>query len=140
MRLVWRPLRPGELNHELVWLVVSLAAFAGGTVWLTLGLQWPRCLFLAATGHPCLTCGATRCAIALFHGKFSAAWTWNPLAFVGLLGVALFDCYAAMVLLTRGSRFRAIDWTSGEKNAVRVAVVGLIAANWIYLLAHSDRY
>jgi hypothetical protein len=140
MRVIWRRISPGEFNHELIWLAVSLATLAGAAIWLALGLQWPRCLFLAATGHPCLTCGATRCAIALFHGKFFAAWIWNPLAFAALIGVALFDVYAAIVLVTRGPRLRVIDWTRGEKNAVRIAVVVLIAVNWAYLLAHRAQY
>jgi hypothetical protein len=44
------------------------------------------------------------------------------------------------VLVTRFPRLRVIDWTRAEKNAVRIAVVVLIAVNWAYLLAHSDRY
>jgi hypothetical protein len=35
---------------------------------------------------------------------------------------------------------RVIDWTRGEKNTVRVAVVVLIAVNWAYLVAHRAQY
>jgi hypothetical protein len=140
MRLAWGRSSPEDFNHELVWLAISLAALAGGAFWLSLGLPMLRCPFLAVTGHPCLTCGATRCAVALFHGNLFGAWSWNPLAFVALVGVAVFDVYAAVVLVTRSRRLRVIDWSRGEKNAVRVAVVVLIAANWAYLLAHSGRY
>jgi Protein of unknown function (DUF2752) len=140
MRLVWRRISPADFNHELVWLVVSVAALAAGLIWLRLGLPWPRCPFLAVTGYPCLTCGATRCTIALLHGNFPLAWSWNPLAFVALGGVALFDLYAAVVLLAQTPRFRVIDWTRAEKNAVRIAVVALIALNWIYLLAHRAQF
>jgi hypothetical protein len=140
MRLVWRRIPPADFDHELVWLAVSIAALAGGAIWLGVGLPGPRCPFLAVTGYPCLTCGATRCAIALLHGNLSLAWSWNPLAFVALCGVALFDLYAAVVLLARTPRFRVTDWTRAEKNAVRVAVVALIAVNWIYLLAQRGRY
>jgi hypothetical protein len=140
MRLVWRRVSPADFNHELVWLAVSPAALIGGAVWLGLGLPGLRCPFLAVTGYPCLTCGATRCTIALLHGNFSVAWSWNPLAFVALCGVAVFDLYAIVVLLARTPRFRVIDWTRGEKNAVRVSVVAVIAVNWIYLLAHRAQY
>ena len=140
MRLAWRRSSPADFNHELVWLAISLAALAGGALWLSLGLPMLRCPFLAVTGHPCLTCGATRCAVALFHGNLFAAWSWNPLAFVALIGVAMFDVYAAVVLLARSPRLRVIDWTRAEKNAVRIAVVVLVAVNWAYLLAHSHRY
>ena len=140
MRLVWRRISPVEFNHELVWLAISLAALAGGAVWMSLGLPMLRCPFLAVTGHPCLTCGATRCAIALFHGNLSAAWSWNPLAFLALVGVAVFDVYAVVVLLTRSPRIRVIEWARAEKNAVRIVVVVLIAVNWAYLLAHRAQY
>jgi hypothetical protein len=140
MRLVWRRTTLSDFNHELVWLAVSVAAAVGGAIWLRLGLPTLRCPFLAVTGYPCLTCGATRCAIALAHANFSAAWLWNPLALVALCGVVLFDVYAAIVLIGRTPRLRTVDWTRAGKNAVRIAVVTLIAVNWIYLLAHHTRY
>jgi hypothetical protein len=140
MRLVWRRIPPTEFNHELVWLAVSVAAVVGGAIWLRLGFLTLRCPFLAVTGYPCLTCGATRCAIAFLHGNFSLAWHWNPLALVALCGVAAFDLYAAIVLITRRPRLRLVDWTRPEKNAVRIAFVALIAVNWIYLLAHHTQY
>ena len=140
MRLVSRRIAPGEFNHELVWLVVSLAAAVGGAIWLGLGLPMPHCPFLAATGYPCLTCGATRCSIALLHGHFGAAWLWNPLAFVALGGLALYDLYAVIVLVAGLPRLRLVDWTAVERNAVRIGVIALIAVNWIYLLAHRGRF
>jgi len=140
MRLVLRPLAPKEFDHELVWLTVSVTAVVGGAAWLWLGLPWPRCPFLTATGYSCLTCGATRCAIALGHGHIGQAWHWNPLALVAFCGIALFDVYAAVAVGARLPRLRAIEWTHTEKNAVRIAVVVLIAVNWIYLLAYRAQF
>ena len=140
MRVVWRRIPPDNFNHELVWLAVSIATAIVGAVWLSLGFPMLRCPFLAVTGYPCLTCGATRCAIAFSHGDFFAAWSWNPLALVALCGVALFDIYAAVVLLTGAPRLRIVDWTRGEKNAVRIGVIILIAANWAYLLTHRAQF
>ncbi len=140
MRFVWRQIPPDRVNHEFLWLSVSVAALVGGAIWLGLGLPSWRCPFLSVTGYPCLTCGATRCSMALFHGDFSIAWSWNPLALIALCGVALFDLYAVVVLLARLPRLRVIDWTTAEANAVRIGVIGLIAVNWIYLLAHHARY
>jgi hypothetical protein len=140
MRVVWRRLSPAGFNHELVWLAISVTALVAAAVWLSLGLPWPQCPFLAITGYPCLTCGATRCTIALLHGNFPAAFWWNPLALVALAGVALFDVYAVIVLLTHSPRLQVIDWTRAEKNAVRIAVVAMILINWIYLLAHRAQF
>jgi hypothetical protein len=140
MRLVWRRIPPNNFNHELVWLAVSVATAIGGAIWLDLGFPTLRCPFLAVTGYPCLTCGATRCAIAFAHGNFSGAWLWNPLALVALCFVVVFDVYAAIVLIARSPRLLLVDWTRPEKNAVRIAVVALVVLNWIYLLAHRAQF
>ena len=109
-------------------------------MWLALDLPWPRCLFLAVTGFPCVTCGATRSAIAFLHGDFSSALRWNPLAFVALCGLIAFDLYAVIVLLGRMPRLRIVDWTITEKKVARIMVISLVALNWIYLLLHHDRF
>src|SRR3954462_11119211 len=106
MRLVWRRIPPDNLNHELVWLAVSVAALVGGAVWLRVGFPSLRCPFLAVTGYPCLPCGATRCAIAFLHGNVGAAWSWNPLAVAGVVGEAFFEACGAMVVVTRAPRLR----------------------------------
>jgi hypothetical protein len=140
MRLVSRRLAPGEFDHELVWLAVTLAAAAAGAGWLWLGLGLPRCPLLTMTGFPCMTCGATRSAIALTHAHFSQAWHWNPLALAAMIGLVVFDLYAAIVLVARLPRLRLTDWTRAEKNVVRIGVVALVAVNWMYLLAHRAQY
>jgi Protein of unknown function (DUF2752) len=140
MRLLWRRRAANEPDHELIWLAVSATSIAGGAAWLALALPWPRCLFLAVTGLPCVTCGATRCLIAFLHGDFLSALRWNPLAFVALCALIAFDLYAAIVLVGRRLRLRIVDWTVTEKNLARIAVISLLALNWIYLLAHRSRF
>src|SRR6188474_3744575 len=115
MRLVWRRPPAAGMDHELIWLGASAAAFAGAALWLGMGLAWPRCPFLAVTGFPCLSCGATRALIAFAHGDFSRALFWNPLAFLAFWGVIAFDLYAIVVFLGRTPRLRMVDWTKGEK-------------------------
>jgi hypothetical protein len=140
MRLVRRRITPVEFNHELVWLAVSVTAAVLGAIWLGLGLPMLRCPFLALTGYPCLTCGATRCSIALSHGNFVDAWQWNPLALVALCGVVFYDLYAAIVLVADLPRLRLVGWTATEKNAARISVIALIALNWFFLIAHRGRF
>jgi hypothetical protein len=135
MRIVRRPLAPGENDYELIWLCVTLVSLTLAAGWLAFGLPWPHCAFLALTGHPCMTCGATRCAIAFFHGNFSAAWKWNPLVFAALCGLSIFDAYAFVVVLSRKPRLRFTSFTAGEKTFLRVVVVVALLANWIYLLS-----
>ena len=134
MRLYRRPLAPGELDHELLWLSVSVASLGLAATWLSLGLPWPQCAFHTITGHPCATCGMTRSAIQFFHGHFVAAMRWNPLVFAALCGLSIFDVYAFVVITTQTPRLRITNLTSREKIFVRAAVVMLLGLNWIYLL------
>lgn len=140
MRLVWRRRSANEPDHELIWFTVFVASIALGAGWLALGLPWPQCPFFAITGWPCLTCGATRSTIASLHGDFFVALRWNPLAFAALCAVVIFNLYAAIVLIGRKARLRIVDWSVGEKKIVRIAAISLLALNWIYLLAHHDRF
>jgi hypothetical protein len=140
MQLVRRPLAPQEFNHELVWLCVSLGGVVAAAVWLKLGLPWPACVFRALTGHPCLTCGATRSAIAFFHANFLTALKWNPLLFGVYVAITLFDVYAFAVLVLRAPRFRVVGVTAAERNLARCLVVVVVAINWGYLLMNSRRF
>ena len=132
MRIYWRRLRPGELDHELVWLLVTVTAAAMGAAWFALHLPWPRCNFRALFGIPCFTCGSTRSAIALLQGDVSGAWSWNPLATIAMLAIALFDVYALGVLVSRAPRLR-IDLGRAKWPIVLVLLV-LAATNWVFLL------
>jgi hypothetical protein len=140
MRLVWHRAAANQFDHELALLGVSVGVLAGGAIWLTFGLPWPRCLFRSVTGLPCFSCGVTRCTISLVHGNFLTAWQWNPLGFVAVCALILFDLYAAIVIIGRMRRLRVVDWTAREKRFTRILVASALALNWIYLLAHHDRF
>jgi uncharacterized protein DUF2752 len=140
MQICWRKVGANEIDHELLWLSVSLGALAVATTWFMLHLPWPRCLFHDLTGLPCATCGATRCTVAFLHGDFLAAWLWNPVAFLGLGALALFDLYALAVLLLRRPRLRVIFSTDRAKQLARFMVISLLALNWIYLLSHYKAF
>lgn len=134
MQLARRRLAPGELDHELVWLSVSIGSLGLAVAWLAIGLPWPHCLFHDLTGFPCLTCGATRSAIAFLHGNFLTALKWNPLVFAALCGLSVFNVYAVAALVFHAPRLRIHHFTPVEKLCIRGSVVALLLANWIYLL------
>lgn len=135
MRIIRQPLASAEIDHELIWLCVSLVGLALAAAWFAVGLPWPHCLFLSITGHPCLTCGATRCVIAFFHADFWSAWKWNPLVFLFVSGLSIFDAYAFAVLVVRAPRLRIVQVTPREKILVRSVAIMLLLSNWIYLLS-----
>ena len=134
VQIVRRPLAPGETNHELLWLSVSSGGLALAATWLALKLPWPICLFHALTGRPCLTCGATRSAMAFFHAHFLVALQWNPLAFLFYCAFSIFNLYALAVIVMRAPRVRIAELTPSERKFVRGAIIALFALNWIYLL------
>src|SRR5947208_11878340 len=100
MQILRRPLAPGETNHELLWLSVSSGGLALAAGWLALKLPWPICLFHALTGHPCLTCGATRSAEAFFHSQLFAAFQWNPLDVLVYCAFLLFNFYVLALFVS----------------------------------------
>jgi hypothetical protein len=127
-------------DHELVWLAVSVAALAGGAVWISLGLSWSQCPFLAMTGWPCMTCGTTRASVAFLHGKFLEAFWWNPLAAVVLGALVVFDLYAVTVLVRRAPRVRLVEWTGRQRTIAWIVLIVAVLSNWVYLLAHRVRF
>ena len=139
MQLVWRPIAPNETDPELLWLVVSVGGLLAAAGWLMLGLPWPICIFHQLTGHPCATCGATRAAVAFFHGHFLLGLRWNPLAFAVYCAIALFDCYAIVVVVTRARRLRLC---LGNDKRRFFAVLGgvFVLVNWVYLLANGKMF
>ncbi len=136
MRLRVQRLAPGEIDHELIWVSVSLVSLGLAAAWLAVGLPWPHCVFHEMTGLPCVTCGMTRCGIQFFRGHFLAALKWNPLVFTALCGLTAFDLYAFATLATRWPRLRICLYTGTAKTFVRIAVVSALVLNWIYLLMH----
>ena len=134
MQLYRRQITAEEIDHELVWLLVSLGTFFGLTLWFATRLPMPKCVFHTVTGLPCVTCGATRSALQFLHGHFGASLLFNPLAFLAFCSITIFDLYAVAVIVLRAPRFRLGDLTPSEKLFVRGGVFILLAGNWLYLL------
>jgi hypothetical protein len=134
MRAYRHQIAAQEIDHELVWLLVSLGAFLGLALWFAARLPTPQCVFHALTGLPCITCGATRSAFQFLHGHFSASLFFNPLAFLAFCGVLAYDLYALVMLATRAPRLRFGNFSRAEKLLARGAVIILLLGNWLYLL------
>lgn len=127
----WRRLRAGELDHEAVWFGVSLGAAAIAATWLALDLPRPLCPLHAATGIPCPGCGTTRALHAMLAGGWRDAFFLNPLACATLSAVAIFDAYAATVLIARLPRWRP---AGRLPMSARIGAVAALGLNWAWLL------
>ncbi len=128
----WSRASPANLPLALLW-----ALGAGSAVVSTPLLPWlarlaPPCPLHALTGIPCLTCGATRAAIALAHGEPAAAFALNPLAaaaiVAGVPGGLLAPAWVAL---------RAPLPPMPATGRLRLAVIAALAVNWIYLVVRG---
>ncbi len=136
--LAFRKLNAGETDHEVIWPMVSAACLILALIWIRLQLPVPACAFHAATGLPCPTCGATRAVVALLDGKVWEAWKLNPLVFASISAICVFDAYAVIAWWLRGWRLRTTFGPTLQRAAVRGAVIGAVALNWIYLVQRGD--
>ena len=139
MRLTLRRLSAAELDPELVAFAVLAASGAFATAWLALKLPTPVCVFHQLTGLPCLTCGGTRCMKNLLAGHVGTALGWNPLVFIFFVAAGVFLIYAAAVTALRLPRIRVDSVTPREANILRLVIVLVAAANWIYEIYRFSR-
>jgi Protein of unknown function (DUF2752) len=131
--LVWRRLEPQEIDHEVIWLSVSVAAAAAGCAWIYAGLPTFGCPWKQLTGCPCPGCGTTRAFLQLAHGHLASAIRYNPMAMTIAAATGLFDCYAAAVLALRWPRARCGEIGPRLARAIRIAVVAAVLLNWVWV-------
>lgn len=138
MKPYWRPLIPGEYDPELIWGSVIAVAGLMAAGWLMLGFPTPLCPLHSFTGIPCPTCGITRGLRCLLHGNLAAAFLFNPLGIALVFGTTLYILYAAVVVIAKLPRLRCEPPSKVAGIFLRIAVILVFAANWIYLIA-SER-
>lgn len=132
--IFWRPLAPGELDFEKLWLSVNLAATILGFLWLRWGLPLPECVFARWTGLPCPSCGGTRALKALLNGEWATAFLFNPLLVIGLISSSLFSLYCLAAIARGSHRIRFGKFPKKLVHIIRVGVLLLAALHWIYLI------
>lgn len=89
------------------------------------------CTFKAATGVPCPSCGLTRAAIALSHGRPVDAFLFNPLmtAVIGVCVVWLICKYILGITVT-------MQISRVEFWVMMFLITAAIAANWVYVIKY----
>lgn len=123
------------------WAPPLAAAAAAGVAALKLLAPYvalPPCLFRTLTGWPCPSCGGTRCVLALASLDLPAAAAGNPLvllAAVGLMAATLL--HAAERLLQRP--LLSPEPLLHRPALVRGVAVGMVLANWAYLILAGGR-
>lgn len=135
MTWCWRPLAPGETDHETLWASVAVALAVMLAFWVAL-VEWPPvvCPMRAVSGWPCPTCGSTRALFAFASGNVTTSVRMNPLVGTGLVLAIPYLAYAATVAVFRLPRLRVRVDARGALLG-RIAVVAIVLANWAFLIA-----
>ena len=128
----------GGLDVELLVAVVGLLLVLGAAgLRLLPGERGPSaaCAFKVVTGRPCPSCGGTRAARSLAHLEFGEALRWNPLVAACLMFAGPYGAWvvAARIFNLRRVRLRLAG--RKERWMLAAAVLGILLANWAYLVA-----
>lgn len=115
----------------LLWGGVALALVALAPLGERLASSLPACPVKSIAGFPCLTCGATRAALALGRLDPLAALTVNPLAAVAWSALVVLGVVAGVAaLVDRPLALREPRPTLGLRLGLAAAALG----NWAYLV------
>lgn len=118
----------------LLWFTAVLSSLAFRPLWLALAPHLRPCFFRSLTGIPCPTCGTTRAATAFLNGDLGGAFVTNPLAalagVVFVVGGMVAGVWAIAGWPAPRTRYLFPLW-------LRIALIGTIAVNWVYLITRS---
>ncbi len=113
-----------------LWGAAAVSAAAAAPFAPLLAKGAPQCLFHAATGVACPTCGGTRALLALARFDVAGAFAFNPLAALAAV-VFLFGGLAALALALSGRGVPDVP----PRPWVRATAALALAANWVYVIA-----
>jgi len=130
--LTFRARQPDDLAIAALWALAAFCAIALAPLAPMLAQLAPACPLHALTGLACPTCGATRAALCLLEGRWSAALAINPLATVALVA-GMVGGLVAPVWVIAGAPIPEV----AHRRALRLLIVALLASNWIYLVARG---
>jgi len=118
--------------YHLIWGFIAIGAVIASAITVKILHNLPVCPFKTLTGYPCLTCGGTRCLAEMAHLSLWESFKYNPFIWVTVIGMIFFSIYIAVALISKKSI--SISMTPSEEKAVRIAIISLMAINWIYLI------
>ena len=122
---------PGEIEFSIIYGLIAILALVSARA-LPLQEILPACLFRAATGIPCPSCGTTRALLHLAHGDIAGSLALNPLFSLAMItALILFFARSASLPFDR-SRVTLIH-TRREGTILRAGMAGLFLLNWTYL-------
>jgi hypothetical protein len=115
----------------LLWGAVAASLVALSPLAARIAPALPACPFKSLTGLPCLTCGATRAALALGRFDFPAAFAVSPLAAAAWIALIAGGLAAGIASL---ARLEVPEPPRDLPRALRWAILAAVLANWAYLI------
>jgi len=134
-RLVERAGPPSVHALGLSAVALSLLAAAALVPFDSPPLSLFQCPLRAATGLPCLSCGASHAFAHLVHGRPLAALSANPLGALLALACALHLVWTLARLC--GLPYAPAAPRATAHRSLRIAALALVLVNWTYLVASS---
>jgi hypothetical protein len=129
----WRKLTLAERQLAFVWGGLALAVVTLEPLLPLAASHLRPCLLREVTGVPCPTCGATRGLLALLDGRVLDALALNPLVAVVGLAFLVGGIVAPLWAWRRGTG----PQLTGLPLWLRLVAVGLILANWAWVLVRT---
>jgi hypothetical protein len=118
------------LSIHVIWGVLLTGFIA---VWPY--LPHPACPFHQITGYPCLTCGASRAANALYDGRLGEMFLSNPLVVTFCVGLFLFSLLKLFEYI-----FHIKVVLKLSRKAVllgKIVICLAAAADWLFLIVSN---
>lgn len=95
-------------------------------------ISFATCGMKLLANKPCLSCGATRATIRLFHGEFLTAFLLQPMIILLYFAMLLWGAISLISLLR--NRLVLIDLTNKESLIFKISLVAIPVLNWTYLV------
>ena len=126
--MTWSFARTGQpLSVHVIWMFILLVALG-----MAHFMPHSQCPFHSVTGYPCLSCGGTRAAEALFNGDILGMFYFNPLLVLFCGGLFFFSLFKLTEFIFKFRVF--IDVNRKTASLIRIGVIMSIVANWAFLI------
>lgn len=118
------------LSIHVIWGVLIV-----GLIFIWPFLPHPACPFHQITGYPCLTCGASRAANALYDGRIGDMFYENPLLVSFCIGLFLFSLLKLFEYILHIKIEMELSPKAALSGKILIGVAA--AANWLFLIVSN---